>query len=166
MENYLFYNFAGIAVLTAILMITGRSPITSALYLVGCLFSIAALYVLLGAHFVGAAQILVYAGAIMVLFLFVIMLLDLRKYENEFPGKNVLLKAIGVFLALDCLVMVMWKIAGGVQFAPEGVANESYGTTEAVAHVLFTTYLLPFELAGLLLLVAIVGAVVIAKREL
>ena len=165
MENYLFYNFGGLAVITAVLMITGKSPITSALYLVGCLFSLAALYVLLEAHFVAAAQILVYAGAIMVLFLFVIMLLDLKRYEKELPGKNMLQKVVGVFIVLDILVLAMWKIAKFWQ-PPAGGVPESYGTTEAIAKVLFKTYLLPFEMAGLLLLVAIVGAVMIAKREL
>lgn len=165
MENFLFYNFGALAVITAALMVTGKSPITSALYLVGCLFSLSALYVLLGAHFVAAAQILVYAGAIMVLFLFVIMLLDLKKYEKEFPGKNVIQKVIGVFIAIDTVVLLMWKVANTWQ-PTGGETDPGYGTTEAVAKVLFKSYLLPFEIVGLLLLVAIVGAVVIAKREL
>jgi len=166
MENYLFYSFGGLAVLTALLMVTRRNPVMSALNLVGCLFCIAALFVVLGAHFVGAAQILVYAGAIMVLFLFVIMLLDLKDYTEHLPGSNVLQKLIGVVIALNLLVLVARKVATFGIMSEGPIAEHSYGTTEAVAKVLFTTYLLPFELAGLLLLVAIVGAVVIAKREL
>jgi len=166
MENYLFYSFGGLAVLTALLMVTRRNPVMSALNLVGCLFCIAALFVVLGAHFVGAAQILVYAGAIMVLFLFVIMLLDLKDYTEHLPGANVLQKVVGVIIALNLLVLVARKVASSGIVSGGPIAEHSYGTTEAVAKVLFTTYLLPFELAGLLLLVAIVGAVVIAKREL
>ncbi len=166
MENYLFYSFGGLAVLTALLMVTRRNPVMSALSLVGCLFCLAALYVILGAHYVAAAQILVYAGAIMVLFLFVIMLLNLKDPTEHLPSRNVLQKCIGVAIALNLLVLVARKMAS-FGLVPESSYNEqTYGTTGAVAKVLFTTYLLPFELAGLLLLVAIVGAVVIAKREL
>lgn len=165
MEQLLFYNFGGLAVLCAILTILRKNPITSALFLVACMFCLSALYVMLDAHFIAAAQVLVYAGAIMVLFLFVIMLLDLRKSENATPSITLAQKAVGVFLALDCLVLIGLQVA--LYALPKvGALPENYGSTELVAKTLFTTYILPFELAGVLLLVAVVGAVVVAKREL
>ncbi|MBI5846333.1 MAG: NADH-quinone oxidoreductase subunit J [Deltaproteobacteria bacterium] len=165
MEQLLFYNFGGLAVICAILTILRKNPVTSALFLVACMFCLSALYVMLNAHFIAAAQVLVYAGAIMVLFLFVIMLLDLRKSENPAPSIALAQKAVGVFLALDCLVLIGLQVA--LYAAPKvGDLPKNYGTTELVARTLFTTYILPFELAGVLLLVAVVGAVVVAKREL
>ncbi len=165
MEEILLYNFGGLAVLCALLTISRKNPLTSALFLVGAMFCLAAIYVILDAHFVAAAQVLVYAGAIMVLFLFVIMLLDLRKSENAAASKTLAQKAVGIFLAVDCLVLVVLQVAlFGRPFF--GNLPAGYGETEAVARTLFTSYLLPFELAGVLLLVAIVGSVVIAKREL
>ncbi len=165
MEKYLFYIFGSLAVLTALLVITRKNPVSSALFLVVCLFCLAALYVLLGAHFVAAAQVLVYAGAIMVLFLFVIMLLDLRHNDIDVPGRNVALKAAGVFLAGGVLFLV-GREAAMFELSSAGEIPEGFGTVEAVARLLFTDYLLPFELASVLLLAAIVVAVVIAKREL
>lgn len=165
MEQLLFYNFGGLAVICAILTILRKNPVTSALFLVACMFCLSALYVLIDAHFIAAAQILIYAGAIMVLFLFVIMLLDLRKSENATPSSTMAQKAIGIFIAIDCLVLIGLQVAH-YALPTVGALPEKYGTTELVAKNLFTTYLLPFELAGVLLLVAVVGAVVVAKREL
>lgn len=165
MEQLLFYNFGGLAVLCAFMTILRKNPVTSALFLVGCMFCLSALYVLLSAHFIAAAQVLIYAGAIMVLFLFVIMLLDLRKSEDVTPSGTLAQKAVGVFVAVDFLVVTCLQAA--LYGNPiQGGVPENYGTTEMVAKTLFTTYLLPFELAGVLLLVAVVGAVVVAKREL
>lgn len=164
MESWFFYSFGGFAVLCALLMAIQRNPVTSALSLVGCLICVAALFALLEAHFMAAAQLLVYAGAIMVFFLFVIMLLDLGRASAGPPARSRIQKIAGVLLSCNLLVFLGWKIAG-FQIPAAAAVGEGYGSTEAVAQILFTSYLLPFELVGILLLVAIVGAVVVARRE-
>ncbi|HVH08578.1 MAG TPA: NADH-quinone oxidoreductase subunit J [Gemmatimonadales bacterium] len=167
----LFYGFGGLAVASALVCITRRSPVASALWLVVTLFSVAALFVLLDAQFLAVLQVLVYAGAIMVLFLFVIMLLNLgRAGPTDLRGPLGL--AVGVFLAgLLFVQLLALRQAGPDAQAglPSGtmarVAAEQ-GMVPAVARPLFSTYLVPFEITSMLLLAAIVGAVVLAKRRL
>ena len=166
-----FWVFGVIAMGSALLCITRRNPVASALWLVVTLFALAAMFVLLDAQFIAALQVLVYAGAIMVLFLFVIMLLNLGR-----PGPTDIKGPIGLALAavLAGLLLVELRVLGqapppdAIQF-PAGTVAElqvRQGMVGAVANPLFEAYLIPFEIASLLLLAAIVGAVVLAKRKL
>ena len=167
----IFWAFAGLAVVSALSCITRRSPVASALWLVVTLFSLAALFVLLDAQFIAVLQVLVYAGAIMVLFLFVIMLLNLgRPGPTDLKGPVGLI--VGVLLAGGLLVQLLGlrHVAPppGLALAPGVMARAAaeQGMVPAVARPLFGTYLVPFEITSILLLAAIVGAVVLAKRKL
>jgi NADH-quinone oxidoreductase subunit J len=170
MTLVLFYVFAAVAIGAAIGVVVARSPVGSLLFMVTTLAAISATFVLLEAHFLAAVQIIVYAGAIMVLFLFVIMLLNLgHEVERDFRG--------GVFAVLSFAVagamagLLARQFGGGLADAPEVGAEQiqaamaEYGAVGAIARPLYTDYVVPFEITGILLLVAIVGAVVLAKRE-
>ena len=166
-----FWFFGVIAMVSALLCITRRSPIASALWLVVTLFSIAALFVLLDAQFIAVLQVLVYAGAIMVLFLFVIMLLNLgRPGPSDIKGPL----GLGVAVLLGAGMLVLLKPLGSatlpasIQLPAGSVAalQQQRGIVGSVANPLFDAYLIPFEIASVLLLAAIVGAVVLAKRKL
>jgi len=168
-ETALFTVLAVVTVITAILVIVQRNPVASAIYLIITLFSLAGVYLLLNAQFIAIIQVLVYAGAIMVLFLFVIMLLNLEK-EKRLITRHRLQKVLGVFLGIILLALigmifnsVLLEGSKG-KFPPEKVA--ALGNTEVVARLLFTDYLLPFEITSVLLLVAIIGAIVLAKRQI
>ena len=169
LETVLFILLAVFAVVTAILVIVQRNPVASAIFLILTFFSLAGIYLLLHAEFIAAIQVLVYAGAIMVLFLFVIMLLNLEK-EKRIVTRNRLLKGVGVLLGLALLVQIgtvfQKVLLEGTKgsFPPEKVA--SLGNTQVVAQLLFTDFLLPFEITSVLLLVAIIGAIMLAKREI
>jgi NADH-quinone oxidoreductase subunit J len=169
LETVLFVLLALFAVGTAVLVIVQRNPVTSAIFLILTFFSLAGIYLLLHAEFIAAVQVIVYAGAIMVLFLFVIMLLNLPK-EKISIARHRLLKFVGVIFGLVLLFQVgtifRQVILEGTQgtFTPEKVAG--LGNTQVVAQLLFTDFLLPFEITSVLLLVAIIGAIVLAKREL
>jgi NADH-quinone oxidoreductase subunit J len=154
------------AVLSALFMVTNRKPISAAMSLIVTMFCLAGLYVLLDAHLMAALQIIVYAGAIMVLFLFVIMLLNVQEKEGRLAKHTILLQFVAVVVVglLFLSVVNLFKTDGSM-FAPGGGANE-FGTTKAVGMMLFTEYLLPFEIASVLLLAAIVGAVILAKRRI
>jgi len=146
MESILFIIVALTVLISALLVITRRSPITSVLFLVLTFLSIAVLYVMLGAQFIAALQVIIYAGAIMVLFLFVVMLLNLRT-PQPWEVSGPLRTGLGFI------------VAGGVLLDPE------MGTVAAVGDALFRRFLLPFEIASVLLLVAIIGVVALVKRR-
>ena len=156
---------------SALLCITRRNPIACALWLVVTLFSLAALFVLLDAQFIAVLQVLVYAGAIMVLFLFVIMLLNLGR-----PGPTDIKGPLGLGLAVilgGTMLLLLRPLSqtvlpAGIQIPPGTIAaiQQQRGMVGAVATPLFDAYLVPFEIASVLLLAAIVGAVVLAKRKL
>jgi NADH-quinone oxidoreductase subunit J len=158
----LFYVLAILAVLSALVVVVHRSPIYCALGLVNALFLIAVMFVLLDAHMVAFLQVIVYAGAIMVLFLFVIMLLATPDEAPGSRGRGTRIAAIGatVLLAAELTAVVVARRPGEGVEIPAG-----FGTTQALAERLFSTHLLSFELTSLLLLVAVVGAVVMARRK-
>ena len=165
LDPILFLIFAGIAVISAINLVVQRHPIASALSLVGVMGALAVLYLLLGAEFIAAAQLIVYAGAIMVLFIFVIMLLNAGSEARR--GKATFAKWIGipVFTAFIFLVAFL------IQARLPQTAGVTFGTfTKAggadIGRVLFTQYLLPFEVTSILILIAILGAVVLARKEI
>lgn len=172
MSEILFVLFAVVAVGGAIGVVIGRSPVASLLFMVATLASVAGIYVLFEAHFLAAIQVLVYAGAIMVLFLFVIMLLNLgHDYRADLRyGSWSLLSLVVVGLTAGVL-MQGWIGGADADLLPDGAAAAAAidaavlekGAVGVIADPLFTDYVVAFELMGLLLLVAIVAAVVLAK---
>ncbi|RMF69529.1 MAG: NADH-quinone oxidoreductase subunit J [Calditrichaeota bacterium] len=168
MITILFFSLAILAIASAMMMILHRNPIYCALFLIITMFCVAGLYVLLNAPFIAAVHIIVYAGAIIVLFLFVIMLLDLKSdIRKEKP--RVWAQLVGIGLAAVLLIqLALFVKSSGTATAllqpPEGGAV--VGSTVSVGKLLYTTYLFPFELASVLLLSAIIGAVILAKQRL
>jgi NADH-quinone oxidoreductase subunit J len=163
-ETVLFWVFAAGILGSAGLVIRARNPIHSAMALVGCFFSLAGTYALLWAHTIAVLQVLVYAGAIMVLFVFVIMLLSLTEADLV-GGKLTFSRVIGGVSAVALAVMLVMvltkvKLAGG---SPDPA---TFGTLQQMGQYVYTQYLFPFEAVSLLLLVAIVGAVVVAKSRI
>ncbi|HNY42437.1 MAG TPA: NADH-quinone oxidoreductase subunit J [Bryobacteraceae bacterium] len=165
MDALLFFTFAGIAVLCAINLVLQTHPISSALSLVGVMGSLAVLYLLLGGAFIAAVQLIVYAGAVMVLFAFVIMLLNAGAESKA--KKPAVRLWISVPLLFTFLILLASLIASR---APAGVAvrfgDFTGGTAANIGRALFTTYLLPFEVTSILILIAILGAVVLARKEI
>ncbi len=166
-----FYLFGVIAIASALLFVTRKSPVAAALWLVNVLFSLAALYVMLDAQFIGVIQVLVYAGAIMVVFMFVVMLLNLGHPSDiaDARGKWPVIVAgfIGLVLIAQLGTVVGTRLLPRFQVAPGTAASdmERYGAIGSIARPLYTDYLLAFELTSVLLLVAIVGAVVLGRRR-
>ena len=171
-EAIAFYTFAALILGLGIMVITARSAVHSVLFLVVNFLCVAALYVVLGAEFLAVIQVLVYAGAIVVLYLFVVMLVSLKRAPEQYADSR-RLGVLGMLLA----GVVLLEIAGiGVYTAtrdevPRVAAAAAPGpvgpgNTEQLGWVLYTDYLIPFELASMLLLVAMIGAIVLAKRSL
>ena len=165
MDVILFLIFAIIAVVCAINVVVQTHPISSAISLIGVMGSLAILYLLLGAEFIAAAQVIVYAGAIMVLFVFVIMLLNAGTEIRH--GRSFMVQLLGMPLLVALLGLLAWFVQ---RLYPEGVGVHfggfRGGTPQAVGHALFTTYLLPFEVTSILVLIAILGAIVLGRKEM
>ena len=166
-----FYLFGLIAVASALLFVTRKSPVAAALWLVNVMFSLAALYVMLDAQFIGAIQVLVYAGAIMVVFLFVIMLLNLG-HPSELSGARGLpwkmaAGAVGVAILAMVFAITRTKSPEALLLPPGYAAKQiaTVGAIEPIAGPLFHEYLLAFEITSVLLLAAIIGAVALARRR-
>lgn len=163
LPDLLFYGFAGLTLLFGFLCVANplsRNPVTSAMFLVLTICSMAGLFVLLNAFFLAAVQVLVYAGAVMVLFLFVIMLLDLKEEERRKLNKV----ALGAGSA--AVAVVAGILIRAVVSAKSPAVELVEGTTKPLGKILFTQYLLPFEILSLLLLVAMVGVILLSKKEL
>jgi NADH-quinone oxidoreductase subunit J len=163
-----FFYFAGVIVLTSVLVVALRNPVYSALSLLIMFFHVAGLYVTLHAEFLAAVQVIVYAGAILVLYLFVVMLLNLKR-EERYHAQFV----VGVLLSLTLLTEVgLLLLRGGLSGASVSAdhlrqeGSGVSGNTETIGEVLYSTYLFPFEVASLILLVAMIGAIILAKRDL
>jgi NADH-quinone oxidoreductase subunit J len=184
MTQAIFYVFAAFAVLSATLCILQRNPVSAALWLVSTMFSLAAIYVLLDAQFIAAIQVLVYAGAVMVLFLFVIMLLNLGHASSDLRGPASVAATVVIVGLLAIELFALWsytprRLASEISQAPAfadpatvfmagRVAEQeaaARGVVGGIAGPLFQVYLVPFEITSILLLTAIVGAVVLAKRK-
>lgn len=170
LDLVIFVISAVVAVFGATMMITQRNPVAAVLYMIVSLVAQAVLYVQLGALFLGAVLIIVYAGAILVLFLFVIMLLNLRGTEDLGKKSPVVSQATRFIVTILLVIELVFVIRSG--YVSEGISAGTgeaiaagFGSVEGVAMLLFTRYLYPFELTSILLLAAIVGAVVMARRE-
>jgi NADH-quinone oxidoreductase subunit J len=161
MEPILFILFGAVATGGAIMVVTRRHPMASALYLILTLFAVAALFVLRQAHFLAAIQVIVYAGAVVVLFIFVIMLINVP--EDRLPAeRTTVLRVLGVSAA-GLLILESAVVAR--RFGMPKVPAADSGSVEAVGRALFTDYLLAFEITSVLLLAAVVGAIAVAKRK-
>lgn len=166
MELAFFFYFALVIIVTSTLVVAFRNPIYSALSLLIMFFHVAGLYVTLHAEFLAAVQIIVYAGAILVLYLFVVMLLNMKqddRYHRQWPIAGL----IGGLLLVEAFVLTVarYRVPAVATSEIESVVEQS-GNTEAIAEVLYSTYLFPFEVASLILLVAMIGAILLAKRDL
>ena len=164
-----FYVFGIVAVVAAILFVTRKSPVAAAMWLVTTMFALAALYVMLDAQFIGAIQVLVYAGAIMVVFLFVIMLLNLGHPSEiaDARGRGWKLVAGAIGIALLAQIFALTRARVQPTIAPGYLARqvEYTGVIAPIAGPLFNEYLLAFEVTSVLLLAAVVGAVVLGRRR-
>jgi NADH-quinone oxidoreductase subunit J len=167
LTEILFYVFAAVLVAAAIGVITARNPVHSVLFLVLCFFNAAVLWLLIEAEFLAIVLVLVYVGAVMVLFLFVVMMLDINieKLREGFARHAPLGVAVALVVVVE-LYYVLWvrragvDVTGGVAPLPEGYSN-----TEAVGAVLYTDYVYPFQLAAVVLLIAIVAAIALTMRR-
>jgi len=166
MEQVFFFYFAFVIAAASVLVVAVRNPIYSALALLIMFFHVAGLYVTLHAEFLAAVQIIVYAGAILVLYLFVVMLLNLRqddRYHRQWPMAT----AVGVTLVIEAVILTAMKgwttpvVGTGTETTVGGTSN-----SEAIGDVLYSTYLFPFEVASLILLVAMIGAIILAKKDI
>jgi NADH-quinone oxidoreductase subunit J len=167
MDAPLFGLFSAVAIICAISLILQRHPVSSALSLIGVMGSVGMLYLLLGAPFIAAAQMIVYAGAIMVLFVFVIMLLNAGA-EPRPIRQSIIARLLGVPLGLALFGVLAFLIQKTVPLDSVAVrfADAKAGSPQDVGRALFTTYLLPFEVTSVLVLIAILGAVVLARKEI
>src|SRR6187431_1780123 len=163
MSQYVFYFLSFLAVLSALMVVFSKNPVYSVLYLIITFFTIAGHYLLLNAQFLAVVHVIVYAGAIMVLFLYVIMLLNLNK-EAE-PHKSNVLKFAAAICAGLLMVVLVGSLKGADMMIQQQVANGQTGLVKNLGKILFTEFLLPFELASILLLSAMVGAVMLGKSE-
>ena len=164
LTDIMFYVFSALALACGLMVLLSRNPVTSVMFLVLTIASLAGLFVLLHAFFLAAIQILVYAGAVMVLFLFVIMLLDLKAEERR---KIKTFGLIGGIVSVGCILVLFNK---SLYATKAGIAVSTLptavGDTVTLGKLLFTDYLLPFEIVSVLLLVAMVGVVLLSKRDL
>lgn len=166
-EKVLFIVFAVVALASALNILLQRNPLYSALSLIGTLLALSVLYVTVHAQFIAAVQIVVYAGAIMVLFIFVIMLLNVPKdqplIEKQKGLRYLAIPFAGVMIAEMFYVLRPIRLSALPQ--PTGNPDQAVGTTWSIGTSLFTDYLLPFEVTSVLILMAVVGAMVLARRE-
>src|SRR4051812_36755328 len=167
MQDLLFYIFSGLTLVCALLVVANpfsRNPITSAMFLVLTIASLAGIFILLHAFFLAAVQVLVYAGAVMVLFLFVIMLLDIREEQRRRVRKFGLITGV---ISVAAISAVFAKTFLGSQTLRAAAPMPAVaGATRPLGELLFSQYLLPFEIVSVLLLVAMVGAILLSKKDL
>ncbi|RJQ80066.1 MAG: NADH-quinone oxidoreductase subunit J [Desulfobacteraceae bacterium] len=165
MELLFFYLFAAVAVTSALGVVTLRNPVHSAVCLIICLVQVAALYILLRSPFLAAVQIFIYVGAVMVLFLFAVMTLDIgtEELKQHVHGQSTIAVPAAIFL----LAMIGYLLFQGQLSAPPGPYTEAVlaRNTEVLGRLLYTKYIFPFEIVSVLLLVALIGAIVLVMRE-
>ncbi len=162
-EQFFFIIFAVMAVVSALFVVTLRNPVHSAVFLISTLFQVAAIFVLLRSPFLAVVQIFIYVGAVMVLFLFAVFIIDIKKATiNLFSGKHVPLAYAAIFcLLIESLLIIFYSGLQKLRLT-EPAAEVSI---EELGKVLFTSYIFPFEIVSLVLLVAMVGAIVMAREK-
>lgn len=165
MDTILFIIFAVVSIGCALNLVFQKHPISSALSLIGVMGSLGVLYLLLGAEFIAMAQMIVYAGAVMVLFIFVIMLLNAGTEKSSTKSWFAQIAGLPLLLAFVALLGFLIRSVLPPMRAVE-FGSWSEGTAEHIGQMLFTSYLLPFEVISILILIAILGAVVLAQREI
>ena len=168
-EAIAFYTISAFILLFAVLVVSTKDTVHSVLFLVVDFLFVAALYVLLGAEFLAAIQVLVYAGGIVVLYLFVVMLVNLKRppETHQDPHRHTKLGfGLSAAVLVELAAIVAYGYARPAPAPPATAALPVSGNTEQVGWLLYTSYLIPFEIASMLLLVAMIGAIVLAKREL
>jgi NADH-quinone oxidoreductase subunit J len=166
-QDYVFYALAAILLIAGLRVITARNPVHAALYLVLAFFTAAGIWLLLEAEFLAIALVLVYVGAVMVLFLFVVMMLDINldKLREGFWSYLPLAGTIGALMAAEMVMILGTKYFGPAMYAPPAPHHADYSNTAELGMHLYTEYLLPFELAAVVLLVAIVAAIALTMRD-
>jgi len=163
-----FAYFATVIILCALMVVASKNPVHSALFMLPLFFHVAGVFVMLNAEFLAAVQVLVYAGAILVLFLFVIMLLNVRQEEkrSRFQAKWAVTLPVGLTLGGFLMTILVRSSFTGKQGVDTIEAVKQLGNSQAIGMALYTEYLFPFEIASIILLVAMVGAIVLAKKKL
>jgi NADH-quinone oxidoreductase subunit J len=164
MVSTIFLTLAVISIITALLVVFSKNPVHSVLYLILTFFAIAGQYILLNAQFLAVVHLIVYAGAIMVLFLFVLMLLNLN--QDTEPQKSNAWKLSAALATGMLLVTIVGALRGSIQLPATNQVNSEIGLVENLGHVLFKDFVVPFEISGILFLAAMVGAVLVGKRDL
>ncbi|MBY5551455.1 NADH-quinone oxidoreductase subunit J [Rhizobium leguminosarum] len=164
MDQGFFLLFATVSVITALTLVMARNPVHSALALMACFLQISAIFVLLEAPLLAAIQIFVYVGAIMVLFVFVIMMIDVREavLQRFLPGGNMAALVLLVLLGIEMVALVLWS---GRFSLTQPVTVRGGDQVRQLSTTLFADYLLPFEVASVILLAALIGAIVLAQKE-
>jgi NADH-quinone oxidoreductase subunit J len=164
--TFLFYLFSAVLLLSALRVITARNPVHAVLYLVLAFFNMSGLWLLLQAEFLGIALVMVYVGAVMVLFLFVVMMLDINieRMRRGFWANLPMGLAVGLFMVIEMATVLTGKYFGGTHFAAQET-QAGYSNTKSLARLLFTDYVYPFELASVILLVAIIAAIMLTLRQ-
>lgn len=168
LEVILFFIFGFVAAVAAVMMITRNNPVIAALYLILNMASLAGLYLTLNAQFIAVAQVIVYAGAIMVLFLFVIMLLrpeNEKKFLESNPKIKIFAFVVAGFVFVQLIYIIFFSTPSKILQKNLDESIQS-GTIEAIGNELFRNYVLPFEAAGFLLLAATIGAILLAKKKI
>lgn len=160
----IFCVLAAVTIATAFLTIFNKNPIHSAIYLVICFFSIAGHYLLLNAQFLALVHVIVYSGAIMVLFLFTVMLMNLNK-EDEVHKPRITRWAAVIFFCLMCLILIAIFVNSKPIVGPYITTGDDYQSIKVLGQVLLNEYMVPFEFASVLLLTAMIGAVLLSKKE-
>ncbi|HMU20270.1 MAG TPA: NADH-quinone oxidoreductase subunit J [Bacteroidia bacterium] len=163
MSQYAFYILSALSVMSALFTVFSKKPVYSVLYLIFFFFTLFGHYILLNAQFLAAVHLIVYAGAIMVLFLFVIMMLNLNK-EIE-PNKNIVSKFAAVISSGLLLIVIVSVLKHADVQASKLNQHTDIGLVESIGHVLYNEYMLPFEMVSILLLTALIGAVMLGKKE-
>ena len=158
-----FYFLSFVAILSALMVVFSKNPVYSVLYLIITFFCIAGHYILLNAQFLAVVHVIVYAGAIMVLFLYVIMLLNLN--EEAEPHKSTMLKIAAAICGGLLMIVLVGSLKGTDQMIQQQTTNSTIGLVRNLGKVMFTDFLLPFEITSVLLLAAMVGAVMLGKSE-
>jgi len=166
-EGLLFYFFAAILLIAALRVITARNPVHAALYLVLAFFTASAIWMLLRAEFLAIVLVLVYVGAVMVLFLFVVMMLDINldRLREGFWSYLPLGAAVGALMVVEMVLVLGGKYFGVAQLPNPADPGAGYSNTKALGRILYTDYVYPFELAAVILLVAIVAAIALTLRD-